>query len=256
MANKRGPTRKRPDPVAIATKGRQTTYEYTQLEPDTNVAAGINVWQIKQEIAVFLRNANIFTIAQRGVTTQTDSNTFTDADSHTISRINVKNIRSIVVNGVTLTLSDYSVSYGNGSDNCVITFTNTQNGAYTIRYDYGTDKIFPDFPRPDLSLSSFPRIAVDLINVPSKPGGFGNVNESVINFTVIVYDPKTEDISNYLTVIRAAFLANQTIFKYLSNVVKPSNIGPVLKSPREEGKDKIFQQNHDFSSPFKYEVNN
>lgn len=253
--NRRGPTRKRPDPVAIASKGRQTTYEGMQLEPDVNVATGINVWQIKQEIAVFLRNANIFTIGQRSVITQADSDTFTDADNHTISRINVKNIRSIVVNGSTLTLADYEVAYGDGSTNCVITFTNTQNGAYTIRYDYGTDKIFTDFPRPDLSLSSFPRIAVDLINVTSVPGGFGNVNESIINFTVIVYDPKTEDISNYLTAIRAAFIANITTFKYLSTVVRPSNIGPALKSPREQGKDKIFQQNHDFASPFKYEVN-
>ncbi len=253
--NKRGSTRKRPDPVAIATRGRQTTYEFQELEPVINVGTVLDFWKIKQEIVVFIRNSDIFTISQRGVTTQADNGNFTDADSHTISRPNVRNIRSIIINGSTLTLADYSVSYGDGSDNCVITFTNTQNGGYTIHYDYGTDKIFPDFPRSDLSISSFPRIAVDLINVVSVPGGFGNVNESIINFTVIVYDKKAEDINNYLTAIRAAFLSNFTGFIYLSNYVRPSNTGPILKSPFEKGKDKILQQNQDFASPFKYEVN-
>ena len=36
MANKRGDLRKRPDPIAIATKGRQTTYEF-----ETQNVAGV-----------------------------------------------------------------------------------------------------------------------------------------------------------------------------------------------------------------------
>ncbi|KKM97734.1 hypothetical protein LCGC14_1164980 [marine sediment metagenome] len=252
--NKRGPIRKRSDPVAIATKGRQTTYEYMQLEPIQSVVTTLDYWQIKQEVAVFIRNSDIFTTTQRGVTTQADSDVFTDADTFTISRTNVKNIRSVVINGSTLTLADYSVDYGDGSENCVITFNNTQNGSYTIRYDYGTDKIFPDFPRPDLSISSFPRIAVDLINLPSDPGGFGNVNENTINFTVVVYDLKAENIANYLTAIRNAFISNFTGFVHLSGYVRPTNTGPLFKSPFEKGKDKILQQNIDFTSPFKFEI--
>ncbi len=256
MANKRGAIRKKLDPIAISTRGRKTTYELEQLEPIQNVATTLDYWKIKQEIVVFVRNSDIFTTTQRGVTTQTDSDVFTDVDSFIIVKTNVKNIRSIVISGSTLTLADYSVSYGDGTTNCIITFTNTQNGAYTIRYDYGTDKIFPDFPRGDLSISSFPRIATDLINVVTSPGGFGNVNESEINFTIVVYDKKAEDIANYLTTIRNKFVANHITFVHLSQYVRPTNTGPLLKSPFEKGKDKILQQNIDFASPFKFEIQN
>ena len=67
---------------------------------------------------------------------------------------------------------------------------------------------------------------------------------------------KAEDIANYLTTIRNNFIANHITFVHLSQYVRPSGTGPVLKSPFEKGKDKILQQNQDFASPFKYEIQN
>jgi hypothetical protein len=218
------------------------------------MTAALNLFEITEELVVFLRNSDVFTISQRSVTTQVDTGTFSAAASHTINHNNVKNIRSIVVAGNTLAFgTDYTVNY-DSSSTCVITFTAAQTGAYTLTYDYGTDKIFPDFPRPDLTISSFPRIAVDILNITTEPGSFGNVNVSTITFTVVVYDPKSRVVKQTLSTIREKFIAAQTGFYYLK-VVKPSFTGPLLPSPRDEGKDKVFQQNTDFESRFNYEIN-
>lgn len=210
---------------------------------------------VRQELVVFLRNQNIFTTTQRGVTTQSDTGTFASDSSHTLATAptTARNVRSIVIASVTKKLgTDYTVDYTTG----VITFTSAQTGDYTISYDTGgTPKVYPDFPRDDLKISAFPRIGLDIITIPSSAGGLGNVNVSDISFTVVVYDKKSEDISDYITAIRTAFITAQTSFYYMGIYVKPTSIGPILKSPREKGKDKILQQNIDFVSKFKYETN-
>jgi hypothetical protein len=217
----------------------------------------IDINKIKEELTIFLRNSDIFTTTQRGVTTVTEEFDGTGAQTNfVLTNTIVRNVRTVAVGGTSLTpYVDYTVNY----DNATVSFTvppasGTDN--VDITYDYGsTDKIYPDFPKPSLSISSFPRIAVDLIGVSSDPGGFGNVNVSNISFTVVVYDPKLGNVSNYLTDIRTAFINAQTSFYNLSNYVRPLSIGPVIKSPRDAGKDKIFQQNIDFMSALKYEVN-
>jgi len=216
----------------------------------------INFNEIKEELVVFLRNSDIFTTTQRGVTTTNETPTLSAANSWQSSKTNIKNIRSITVDATPLNLKDdYTVDYED-SNGCLVTFTSAQTGDAIISYDYGnSDKIFPDFPRPDLTISSFPRIAVDLIGVDSNAGGFGNVNVSNITFTVVIYDKTQLDINTYLASVRSAFINNFIGFKYLSNYVRPLVVGPIIKSPRETGKDKILQQNIDFVSNFKYEKN-
>jgi len=209
----------------------------------------------REELVVFLRNSDIFTTTQRGVTTRTDTGTFSSDDTHTLGTnpTRARNVRSVVIDAVTKSLgTDYTVNYETG----VISFVSSESGDYTIKYDEGTsDKIHPDFPRPDLGINSFPRIGIDFINYLSTPGGLGNVNITDFNFTVIVYDKKTRDISDYIKAIRTAFIDAHTSFYYIGIVTKPTNVGPFISSPREKGKDKILQKNIDFISRFKYENN-
>jgi len=217
----------------------------------------INPRNVKTELTYFLRNSDIFTITQRSVTTATATGTFTSATTHLISVVNIKNIRSITVDSVALVYGKdyiYDVDFLDTTIKTKITFTVAQTGAYVITYDYGSDKIFPDFPRPDLTISSLPRIGFDIINMPSKAAGFGNVNLTDINITIVVYDFDTDKIQDYITAIRTKIIEAQKTFYYMF-IVRPTLIGPCVKSPREMGKDKVFQQNIDIIGEWNYEIN-
>lgn len=212
----------------------------------------MNPNNLKQELVVFLRNQDIFTTTLRGVTTTTHEETLDDAGTATIAKTNVKNIRSITVEGASLSFgTDYTVDYGDGTESCLVTFTENQTGDLVITYDYGTDKIWPDFPRNDLSISSYPRIAVDLLNVSSDAFGVGGSQFiSDINFTVVVYANNSDDIDTYINSIRSAFIDEAKNFYYLK-FIKPTLMGPTLNDDQKKGE--IMSRNQDFTSMFNVE---
>jgi hypothetical protein len=116
------------------------------------------------------------------------------------------------------------------------------------------DKIFPSYPRSDLTINSFPRIAVEFLSVSSEVGGMGNVNQNRYDLSITVYDFKKEDIRTYIKNIRSWLITNQNAFYYLK-VVKPTMQGPIVVGRFDKVHDKIFQQNLDFSSKFNLEIN-
>lgn len=219
--------------------------------------AYINESEIIEEMVVFLRNSDIFTTNERGVTTTTVTASLSNDLTYNITLGGVRNIRSVSVGGSSKSFgTDYTVAYGTSSTApTTITFGTTQTGTLNTSVDYGnTDKIFPDFPRPDLSLSSFPRLAVDVLDSLTESGGFGNVNKSEINFTIVVYDDSAKSVRSYIDTIREKVIDAQNSFYYLK-LVKPKRIGPIIKSAFEKGKDKIVQKNIDIVSPLNYEKN-
>jgi len=216
----------------------------------------IDYFKLKEEITVFLRNADIFTTTNRGVTTTTAGGTFTATSSLLIAKSDVRNIRSIVVAGVTLTYGeDYQTDYYylSTTRQTNITFTTAQTGIYVVTYDYGTDKIYPDFPQTSLSVSDFPRIGVDLVGVQTQSAGLGNVNRSNVLFTVVMYSTSKTELLNLMTSVRSKFIDAVTGFYYVGRWVKPGSTGPLIVG--ERGKDKVFQQNVDFEAPLRYEIN-
>lgn len=219
--------------------------------------AYISEQRIKEEVLQFLRNSDIFSISQRGVTTTSNTASLSGATSHSISVDGVRNIRGITI-GTTVLLygRDYTLALGTSSTaNALISFSSAHTGTLRYKFDYGsTDKIYPDFPRNDLTISSFPRIGFDVIDIPSEMGGFGNVNKSEVNITIVVYDDSEKDVVNYIDSLRQKFIDAQDDFYYLK-VVKPKRQGPLLKSPNEKGKDKIMQKNIDIVSILNYEKN-
>ena len=214
----------------------------------------IDAKEILQELVVFIRNADVMSVTDRSVTTATATGTFAADTYLDISVSNVKNIRSITVGGVLKTrYTDYTVNYNYSTTKTRITFIAAQTGVYSIPYDYGTDKIFPDYPKAEIKISNFPRIAIEILDIPSEAGGFGNVVKNDINFTVVVYSKDKEDIMDYIKAIKTAFGNSWTSFYNLGHVIRPTGTGPILNS--EDTNDKIFQQNIDFKSLFKYECN-
>jgi len=218
----------------------------------------LDLVEIKRELVYFLRNASVFTVTQRGVTTVTETGTFTSANSHVINVLNVKNVRGITVNAVTLRYGhDYTlnVDYLDGTIKARIAFKTVQSGNYSLSYDYGADKIFPDFPKSDLTINSFPRIGCDVININTAPAGFGNVNVNTVDMTIVVYALKTMEIATYINTIRTAIIGAQTSFYYLGSVVKPYSVGSILLSPSDKGRTKVLQQNIDVRAYLNYEKN-
>ena len=211
----------------------------------------VNITSVKKEMVNFLRNNDVFSTSQRGTTTQTDTGTFSTADTHTfaITPTIVKNIRSIIVAGDTLAYGEeYTVNFLTG----VISFASSQTGAYTISYDTGSDSIFPDYPRDDLTINSYPRIAVDILSAPIDVFGIGGSQFiSDVAITIVVYDDNSDDLDSYIQTIKDLYVTNSKSFYYLG-FVKPTLIGPTINSP--DKKDEIMQKNIDILGQFNTET--
>ena len=206
----------------------------------------MNIQQIKNEQIQFLRNQDVFSTTIRGVTTREDTGTFSGDSTHTLANAptTVKNVRSVTRGTVLVYGTDYTVNFLTG----VISFTTAQTGTYTISYDNGPDKIFPDFPRNDLTISSFPRIALDIMNVGMDNFGIGGSQFiSNVAFTVVVYDDNTNDLDGYIQTIKDLYVNNAKNFYYLK-FIKPTLIGPTINSA--DKKDEIMQKNIDILGMF------
>ena len=211
----------------------------------------LQIENFRNELVYFLRNQDIFSISTSGVTTTTATGTFSATSSLSISVTNVKNIRSIVVGSTTLAYGEdytYDIDFSDTTIKTKITFTAAQTGAYTITYDYGSDKIWADYPRDDLSIDSYPRIAVDILNVTSDAFGIGgNSFISEVMISAIVYAKGNSIVDGYVDDILSAFQTNAKTF-YYSGFIKPIGTGPLIVTP--ERSDEILHRNVDFESMF------
>jgi hypothetical protein len=209
---------------------------------------------IIQELIIKLRNSDIFTTTIRGVSTITDTGSI-DGLTYTINLPDIKNIRSIHLNGNAITyLKDYTVDYNSGS-NCIITFPTIVTGTIVVVYDHGSDKIWPGYPRQDLSINSFPQIAVEFININTEDAGFGNSNINTYDISIVVYAFNKEDVRDYIKAIRS-FIINNMVGFQMMRLVKPTLIGPLVVQDFEKFKNRVFKQNIDFNSRLNLEVNN
>ena len=207
----------------------------------------LNLTNIKTEIENSIRSADMLTITQRGVTTSTDTGTFSSADTHTLGTnpTLVKNVRS-VTRGTLLTYGeDYTVNFVTG----VISFTTTQDGSYTIIYDQGSgDSIYTDFPRDDLSISSYPRIAIDFSGIPTDAFGIGGTDLiSSPRIAMVIYADNVNNIDAYTQSIKDHMKTNAKSFFYL-RYIKLTFIGPIIESPGRSAE--IMHRNLDYEIMF------
>ena len=203
----------------------------------------ISIWKIKEELVVFLRNNDIISVSDRGVTTSQDTGTFSGEVTHTLATnpTLVKNVRNVNVASSDLTFgNDYTVNYVTG----VITFNSAQTGDYIIDYDQGsTDRIYPDFPQPYLKLNQFPRIAVDIISGTTMEYALGaDGNESEYLFSIVCYDKDQSDVEEMIAKVREIIQDNKKNL-YYSTFITPASTGPIIVSLF--GQNKIVQRNQD-----------
>jgi len=216
----------------------------------------VDINEIEEEIAVYLRNSDILTTTIRGVTTTNDSGSWSGTTSHLINKPNIKNIRSITVDGNPLTFGDdYFVNYDyddSGTIKCKITLNTSQTGDYVISYDYGSDKIFTDWPRNDITINSYPRIIIQILSNPIIDDSIDGLQKrNDFNITISVLDDDKRSVYNYLKTIKEYLLENRIGFYYIP-YIKPSSLGPML--PQPDRHHKIVLCSMEFKGLFKQEV--
>jgi len=213
----------------------------------------ISIFDIRQELINRLRNADLFSIATRGVTAVVDEShtaTLTGAETFTMTNSNVKNVRSVSVEGAEITYGDdYTLDL---NANTFTIASVTLDDAILITYDYGTnDRLFPDFPQPHLKIGDFPRIGFDTIAGKTDEIALGGGStQTSYTVSVVAYNPNQDHLEELIASIRSFFIKNKKSFYYF-NFITPTAMGPVLVSPF--GNNKIFQRNQDFEIPFVYE---
>ena len=131
---------------------------------------------------------------------------------------------------------------------CNITFTTAQTGNMVIIYDYGADKIWGDFPRDDLQIDSYPRIAIDVISKKTDSidlGGLNFLSDSWL--TCVIYSDNLDYIESHLNTIEKLMMTKGHSF-YFIKFVKPIGQGPVIKSDNRN--QTILHKNVDFMGQF------
>jgi hypothetical protein len=188
----------------------------------------------------------------RGVTNATETH---DGDGSTrtfnFTNSGVKNVRSVTVGGSGQTnYTDYDVNYYDGT----ITFTSAPASGtdnISIDLDYGGDKIYDDWPRDDLTLSSFPRISFDIISKASTEQALkGELTVSRLVLSVTVFADTKKQIEDAIDSIRSAVLNNKTGFNYF-DYLTADNEGPLVENGMS--RNKILQKNIDFVAPVQIE---
>jgi len=157
-------------------------------------------------------------------------------------------------------LRDYTMNWTTGALSWNTALTGGETVAYSI--DWGSsDKIYPDLPRDDLTLTSFPRIGIEMLSVSTEPLGLGGTTHiSDITISIIVWVPVNQDsnvasgfggltdLETTMENIRVAIRNNAKSF-YTFKWITPLSRGPLIKGKN----NKVLQMNQDFMIKFKVE---
>jgi hypothetical protein len=208
----------------------------------------INYNFILLELLNELRNEDILSIAERGVTTTTDSfDAAGGAEVFTLTESGVKNVRSVVHEGTTLSFgTDYTFNYTLGNIVSVsVSKELTLNDEVDIAYDYGTtDGVYSDWSRPDLTLSSYPRLSFNYVTLDTEVIAVGGVQSFNPRIQFRIMDFGVENTQNKMNTLRS-YLKTKQQGLYYSNILRIVG-GTPCDLVRDEGKgNKIYQMNID-----------
>ena len=219
----------------------------------------LNEDKIREEILNLCRNSDIFTTTVRGVTTKTDTFTASAGQtSFTLTQSGVKNIRSLKINSVTKTLyTDYDINIvgKTSTESKTVTLTTgaTLNDEVVIQYDYSSsgDKIYPDFPDDNLTISSFPRMYFDILSTTNTNRSANDTLQQknlLFEFGVISFN---EYINSYEKQFYDLIFNNRKSMYWL-NLLRPS--GRSAKEPyKKVSGNLLFSKVFTYTAPSEFE---
>ena len=213
----------------------------------------LDYWEFDKELTYFLRN-NVTDPKSRG--TQRVQNTKVIGSSRTTIQLletSVKNMKSITVAGSAI---EYGTGYTLSEDDDLITFVTfvvpvTDGQTVIFTYQHGETWIYPDLPRKDLSLTSYPRIGIMPVASEISQIGLGTgISQTSMLYDVIVYAENADQLRDIMQDVKDAFLVNKKSF-YNVNLILPISISPLIK---DEGRnERIISQNFTIEIPFIWE---
>ncbi|HEU04630.1 MAG TPA: hypothetical protein ENH95_05915 [Nitrosopumilus sp.] len=225
--------------------------------------------KLKTEMVVFLRNSDILSITQRGVTTISNVfNATTNQTVFTLSNAVARNIRSVVLASEPHTpdratknaYDDYTPDYKSISSTITFGTGISENSSVIVTYDYSsgtTEKVWADYPELQYLPASVPRVGFDITGFRTQALSIGDSNWfSDALITVKVYDSNLKNIDGFISTIRSKVKESQLSF-YHFQIVRPKNIGPALLhdiTSKSKLSGKVFEKAIDLLARFNFEV--
>jgi hypothetical protein len=212
--------------------------------------------RVKEELITFFRKKLTDPKARDSIEVSTQSGTGSQVKFE-LPRANAKYVDSVYIDGVLKTeYTNYYVDYNDSlqlSKPVVYFLSPPANGSIVeIKYCYGTSWVYPDVPRADLNIESYPRINLKFISVRTKEDGLGALgNITDILCSLQVWSANANELSDLINDARTIIMQNKKNLHYFKLMV-PGEQGPVLIAPGRE--DKIIAQNQDFMLQFRLEV--
>ena len=215
--------------------------------------------KIKEELVVFLRNSDILSTSQRGVTTISNSITATTGQTvFYMANYTTRNIRSVTIDSIAKSAYiDYTPNYLTGVSSTITFSTGLSSGQIVIiSYDYSNstaENIWPDYPQILYYPIDCPRIGFDIISQTTTPIGIGTTNWlSDALVSIKVYDMGSyKAIDQYLSTIRSKVKSYAKSF-YHFQFAYVSNMGPVILHTTDLNK-KVFERAIDLTMRFNFE---
>jgi hypothetical protein len=205
-------------------------------------------YKLKEELIVFFRK-NLTDPSSRGTIKNSTQSGVTGKVKFELPDDDVKFIDSVYINGtLQINYTDYYVDYNDASQlsNPVVYFLTppTSGAIVEIKYSHGQSWIYPDTPRTDLSINSYPRVNVNFISFRTAEDGIGSLgNITDVLGSVAVWSIKESELASIIKNARTLIMQNKKNFHYFKLII-PQSTGPVLIPPSRE--DKVLQQNQDF----------
>lgn len=224
----------------------------------------LNLMNLRDELCDFLRRSDVLSTTIRGVTRTTSSYSVGVGGeaTHTFTaNIPVRDFKLLTVDSVNMYfLRDYTMNWNTGVLTWNTPLTVGQAVAYQIDWGAG-DKIYPDLPRDDLTLTSYPRVGIELTSISTAPLGLGGTTHiSDILITIFVWVPVNrdsgvnssfggiEDLEATMTLIRDAIRTNAKNF-YSFSWITPSGTAPLFKGMN----GKVLQHSADYQIKWRIE---
>lgn len=214
-----------------------------------SVTGIVDLFRLKEELVVFFRQRLVDPKDRGSNKTNVQSGTGSKVKFELPEETTITAIRSVLINDALQTnYTDYYVDYNDkySLTKPVVYFLTPPANNATVQFDYQDSSywIFPDVPRADLSLDSYPRVGIGRIIVRTKEDGL-HADGNLTDFfgSIVVRSAKENELNSLITDIRTLIRQNKKKFHYFKLII-PQGAGSMIPQPGRE--EKILQMNQDF----------